>query len=62
MTEFVYNNIKNLNSGQISFKLNCNYHIYIFYKNNIVYKSKFKLVDIIIAKLRELIIVYRDNQ
>lgn len=41
MAKFTYNNTKNINTGHISSKLNYNYHIYVFFENNINPHSKF---------------------
>lgn len=61
MAKFVYNNAKNANIGYISFELNCSYYLYILYKENLDFRSKSKSIDKLIAKLRDLIIVYREN-
>ena len=35
MVEFAYNKAKNANTGYILYKLNCEYHLYIFYKKDL---------------------------
>ena len=36
MTEFAYNNVKNANTSDISFKLNCGYFFHICYKKILI--------------------------
>ncbi len=45
ITKFAYNNVKNMNSGHILFKLNCSYYPCIFYKKDINLCFKLKSVD-----------------
>ena len=45
MAKFIYNNIKNINIKHILFKINNKYYLYIFYKNNINFCFKFKLIN-----------------
>lgn len=47
--------------GYISFKLNCDYYLWMLYKDNIDPRSKSKFADKVSAKLRELIIVCQKN-
>ena len=61
MAEFAYNNAKNASFGYTPFKLKYGYHSRMFYKNNVNPRSKFKSVDKLSTKLRELIIVCRKN-
>ena len=61
MAKFVYNNAKNASTGHIYFKLNCSYHFWILYKNKITFYFKSKSANKLLAKLRELIIIYREN-
>ena len=61
MAEFLYNNAKNASSGYTPFKLNCGYHPRMLYKDDVNPCSKSKLVDNLSAKLREVIIVCREN-
>ncbi len=42
MTEFIYNNAKNISTGHIFFKLNYSYYPHIFYKKDIDLYSKLK--------------------
>ena len=57
----MYNNIKNANTGSTPFKLNCGYHLYMFYIENVNFPFKFKLVDELLAKLKELMTICKKN-
>ena len=35
MVEFAYNNVKNASTGHTPFKLNCNYYLRVFFKENV---------------------------
>ena len=61
MTEFAYNNTKNASNGYTFFELNCGYHLRILYKEKVKPRSKSKLMDKLLAELRELIIVCQKN-
>ena len=61
MAKFAYNNAKNASIGHTPFKLNYEYHPQISYKDNVDPYSKFKLADEFSIKLKELIIVDREN-
>ena len=61
MVEFAYNNAKNASTGQMPFELNCGYHPWMLYKEDIDLRSQSKLADKLSAELRELIIVWREN-
>ena len=61
MAEFAYNNAKNASSGYIPFKLNCGYHPRMSYKEDVNFRSKSKSADNLSAKLRELMIICREN-
>lgn len=54
MTEFAYNNIRNASIDYISFKLNYNYHSYIFYKKDINSGFKSKLAKTSLNEFRKL--------
>ena len=57
MAEFAYNNAKNASTGHTPFELNCGYHPWVSYEEDIDLCSKSKLADELSAKLRELITV-----
>ena len=61
MAKFAYNNAKNASFGHTPFKLNCDYHHRMSYKDNVNPCSKFKSTDKLLTKLRELMIIYREN-
>ena len=52
IAKFVYNVLKNTNIKYIFFKLNFRYNLYIFYKNNINFFSKSKLVNKLVTNLK----------
>ena len=59
MAKFAYNNAKNASINHIPFKLNCGYHLCIFYKEDINSCSKSKSADKLSGNLKRLIIVYQ---
>ena len=61
MAKFAYNNIKNASSSHIFFKLNYKYHPQISYKEDVDPRSKSKLENELLAELKELIIVCKEN-
>ena len=61
MVEFAYNNIKNASTSHIPFKLNCGYHCWMSYEEDVNSYSKFKSANKLSKELRELIIVCRKN-
>ncbi len=61
IAEFAYNNAKNAITGHTLFELNYGYHIRASYKKDVDPRSWWKLADKLVTKLRELIIVYREN-
>ena len=61
MAEFAYNNVKNANTGQTLFKLNCGYHPRVSYKEDIDSRSKSKSANKLSMELRKLMTLYREN-
>ena len=61
MAEFAYNNPKNASSGHTPFKLNYGYQPRILYEDDVDPCSKSKSADKLSIKLRELMIVCREN-
>ena len=61
MAEFAYNNAKNTSTGHTSFELNCGYHPWMLYKDDVNPQSKSKSADELSAEVRELMIVYQEN-
>ena len=61
MAEFAYNNAKNASTGHISFELNCGYHSWMSYEEDVDLRSQSKSADELLAELRELMIVCQEN-
>lgn len=61
MAELAYNNAKNASTGHTLFELNCDYYSHIFYKEDVNPRSKSKLAEELLIKLRELMTVYWEN-
>ena len=61
MAEFAYNNAKNASTGHTSFELNCGFHSRISYKEDVNPRSQSKSAGELLAELRELMIVCREN-
>ena len=61
MAEFAYNNAKNANTGYTSFKLNCGYHPWIFYKEDLNLRSNSKSAEELSFELQELMTVCQQN-
>ena len=61
MVEFAYNNAKNASTSHIPFKLNCGYHPWMSYEEEVDSRSKSKSADKLSAKLRELMIICQEN-
>ena len=61
MAEFAYNNAKIMSTGYTSLELNCSYHPWMLYKEDVDSFFKSKSADELLAELRELMIVYWQN-
>ena len=61
MAEFAYNNAKNASTGHTPFELNCGYHLWVSYEEDIDPCSKSNLANVLSAELRELMTVCREN-
>ena len=61
MAKFAYNNAKNASTGYTLFELNCGYHPWMSYEEEVNPHTKLKSADELSAKLRELIIVCQEN-
>ena len=61
MAEFAYNNTKNASIRHMPFELNCGYHPWVLYEEDIDPRSKSKSADELSAELRELMTVCREN-
>lgn len=61
MTKFVYSNTKNVSTSQTSFKLNYNYHFYIFLGDKTNPCSKSYFANKLAKKLKNLILICWQN-
>lgn len=61
MAKFAYNNITIANSSYTLFELHFVYYPKVFYKKNFDLYFKPKIGDKLVAKLRNLIFVYKKN-
>ena len=61
MVKFAYNNAKNASTGHTPFELNFGYQPQMLYKEEVDSCSKSKSADKLLAKLRELMIVFWEN-
>ena len=61
MAKFANNNAKNASTCYTPFKLNCGYHLWILYEQEVNPCSKLKLVDKLSVELRKLVIVCQKN-
>ena len=56
MAEFAYNNAKNASTSYMSFELNCGYHPWMLYKEEVDLCSQSKSAEELLVELRELMI------
>lgn len=61
MAEFTYNNAKNASTGYISFELNCSYHPYIFFEDELDLHSRSCSAIKLAKELRELMSICQQN-
>ena len=61
MVESAYNNAKNTSTCHTPFKLNCCYHLTVFFEENTNLCSQSKTVKELSIKLRELMSICRKN-
>ena len=61
MAKFAYNNTKNASTGYTPFELNCEYHSWVSYEEDINPRSKSKLAIELSVKLWELMTVCQEN-
>ena len=61
MVEFAYNNAKNASTGYTLFQLNCEYHLHVFYKEDLNPRSKLKFAKKLFSELRNLIAICQQN-
>ena len=61
MVKFAYNHAKNATTGHMHFELNCGYHPWMSYEEDVDPGSRSKLADELSGELKELLIVCREN-
>lgn len=61
VAEFAYNNFKNASIGHIPFELNCQYHLWVFFKDECNAQFKSFFANELAIKLKELINIYCQN-
>ena len=61
MAEFAYNNAKNASTGYILFKLNCGYHPWVSYKDDLDPHLKSKIVKKLSSELQNLMAICQQN-
>ena len=61
MAEFAYNNAKNTSAGVTPFELNCGYHPWVSYIEDLDLHSKSITLKDLSSKLREVITVCQQN-
>ena len=61
MAEFAYNNAKNASIGHMLLELNYGYHPRVLYKDDVDSRSQSKSADKLLAELRKLMIVCRED-
>ena len=61
MAEFAYNNANNASTGYTPFELNCKYHSFISYEENLDPCLKLRTTEELSSKLQELMTVYQEN-
>ena len=61
MAEFAYNNAKNTSTGFIPFELNCGYHPWVSYKEDLDPHSKLRTAEELFFELQELMTVCQQN-
>ena len=61
MAKFAHNNVKNVSTGHTPFKLNCGYHLWTSYEEDIDLRSQSKSAEKLANKLKRLMIVCKKN-
>lgn len=61
MAEFAYNYAKNISTGYIFFKLNYSYQLRIFFKNKIDLYFRSYSANILVKKLKNLILICQQH-
>ena len=61
MAEFAYNNAKNAGTGYTRFELNCGYHPWISYEEDLNPRSQLKNAEKLSSKLQSLMAACQQN-
>lgn len=61
MAEFAYNNAKKASTNYTSFKLNCGYHLHMFFEEDINSYFKSYFANGLAQELNNLIMIYSKN-
>lgn len=61
ITEFAYNNSKIDSTDHILFKLNCGYHLWVFFEDEYNVHSRFSLANELATELKKPINIYCQN-
>ena len=60
MAEFAYKNTKNASIGYMPFELNCGYHLWMLYEEEVDPRSQSKSADELSAEPRDLMVICRE--
>lgn len=61
MAEFAYNNVKNDSICHTLFELNCGYHPWVLFEENINPRLRSRSINKLVEELREVIEIYYQN-
>ena len=61
IAKFAYNNVKNASTGYTPFELNCGYHLWVFYQEDLDPRSKSRTAEKLFSKLQKLMTVCQQN-
>ena len=61
MAKFAYNNAKNVSSSRNFFELNCDYYLYVSFKEDTNPCSKSNSADKLSVELQDLITIFQEN-
>ena len=61
MIEFAYNNARYASMRYVSFELNCWYHLFVSYTEDVNSHFKSKVANELTKELKNLMAVYREN-
>ena len=61
MADFTYNNTKNASTGYIPFELNCRYHPWVSYKEDLNFYLQLKTAEELSSEFQNLMAAYQQN-